>query len=334
MIPALEIRCRSFLRENINAENVLDLLPVVEKMEESELNDVCWNCIDKHARKVLDSAQDSFLEDNDLLVSMLKRDTLDIKEVEIFQVVNRMAESICVKRGITPTGKEKRRIIGEKLLTLIRFPIMPEKEFAEHVTDTKILSDSEVVLMFMYFNLNRKPGKFSYIPRCLNNANVQRCKRSRTNFENLNYDGYQGCCCNDTDFKDSVSLTVNIPIALGGIRLLGSKGREYKVQLKLNGQFIMNERSLTAGEKSWNSALVGYDIIFGRYHLLEPNQPYVFEIFVKGPICEHVAKTVFAKEEVCADNITFKFGRVTKKGRWGVKELISQILFRTLSKKG
>lgn len=89
----------------------------------------------------------------------------------------------------------------------------------------------------------------------------------------------------------------------------------------------MNERSLTAGEKSWNSALVGYDIIFGQYHLLEPNQPYVFEIFVKGPICEHVAKTVFAKEEVCADNITFKFGRVTKKGRWGVKELISQILF-------
>ena len=119
MIPSLADRCRSFLEKNINAENVLDVLPFIEKMEEVHLKSVCWKVIDTLTEKVLESASDAIQDDNSLLVSILKRDTLDIKEVKVFQAVNRWAETICEKRGKTPTGKEKRTIIGEELVKLI-----------------------------------------------------------------------------------------------------------------------------------------------------------------------------------------------------------------------
>lgn len=94
MIPSLANRCRSFLEANINAENVLDLLPVLEKMEQIHLNDVCWKVIDTCTAKVLESAPDEILEDNNLLLSILKRDTLDVEELTVFQAVNRWAENI------------------------------------------------------------------------------------------------------------------------------------------------------------------------------------------------------------------------------------------------
>ncbi|XP_022799255.1 BTB/POZ domain-containing protein 6-A-like [Stylophora pistillata] len=265
MIPSLANRCRSFLEANVNAENVLDLLPTVEKMEEIHLNDVCWNVIDTRTAKVFESAPDAILEDKNLLASILQRDTLDVEEVEVFQAVNRWAEAICAKRGKTPSGQEKSAIIGEEVMKLIRFPSMPLSLFGEHVVDTKILTDTEIIEIFMYFSVTRIAKGFSCFPRCLNSSNLLRCNRLEHNsrFWSRSLPCSDDSRQNISRFPESTSFSVNVPILLGGITISGSRREEYTVKLKLNGKVVSEGCFLSEGRRAHDGNFyTGFDIIF------------------------------------------------------------------------
>ena len=317
MIPSLADRCRSFLEKNINAENVLDLLPLIEKMEEVHLKSVCWKVIDTLTEKVLESASDAIQDDNSLLVSILKRDTLDIKEVKVFQAVNRWAETICEKRGKTPTGKEKRTIIGEELVKLIRFPLMSQSEFAEHVAETKILKKTEVIEIFLFFSLNRNPGKFSCIPRCLNNRNLQCCNRT----SDIGWS--PGLRLASKEFTESISFSVNFPILLGGVAITGSPGKKYTVELKLNGK-VVAEGCFQSEDRGVSGNHPGFYIIFEQYHLLNPDVPCILEASIKG---QRLDREFQDKRELVSEKVTFRFAGSASQSKF---IYIIEILFRRL----
>ena len=317
MIPSLADRCRSFLEKNINAENVLDVLPFIEKMEEVHLKSVCWKVIDTLTAKVLESASDAIQDDNSLLVSMLKRDTLDIKEVKVFQAVNRWAETICEKRGKTPTGKEKRTIIGEELVKLIRFPLMSQSEFAEHVAETKILKKNEVIEIFLYFSLNRNPGKFSCIPRCLNSRNLQCCNRTS------DIGRPPSLPLASKEFTESISFSVNFPILLGGVAITGSPGKKYTVELKLNGK-VVAEGCFQSEERGVSGNHPGFYIIFEQYHLLNPDVLCILEASIKG---QRLDCEFQDKRELVSEKVTFRFAGPASQSEF---IYIIEILFRRL----
>ena len=300
MIPSLERRCRKFLGENINAENVLDVLPVVEKMEEAHLISVCWKVIDTRTAQVLESAPDAIQDDNNLLLPIFKRDTLNVNEVKVFQAVNRWAETICGKQGKTPSGKEKRSIIGDELVKLIRFPIMSQSEFAEHVAETKILTETEVNEISSYFTLNRNPGKFSCIPRCLNRRNLRSC--IRVGVADL---GWVPRLRRASDeFTESTSFSVNVPILLGGVVISGNPGNKYTVKLKLNGEVV----SETCLQRDCNRRLywnqIGFHITFQQYHLLNSDIPCILEASIKG---KPRIYSVRSRRELVFEEVTFRF---------------------------
>ena len=317
MIPSLADRCRSFLEKNINAENVLDVLPFIEKMEEVHLKSVCWKVIDTLTAKVLESASDAIQDDNSLLVSILKRDTLDIKEVKVFQAVNRWAEAICEKRGKTPTGKEKRTIIGEELVKLIRFPLMSQSEFAEHVAETKILKKNEVIEIFLYFSLNRNPGKFSCIPRCLNSRNLQCCIRTS------DIGRPPSLPLASKEFTESISFSVNFPILLGGVAITGSPGKKYTVELKLNGK-VVAEGCFQSEERGVSGNHPGFYIIFEQYHLLNPDVLCILEASIKG---QRLDCKFQDKRELVSEKVTFRFAGPASQSEF---IYIIEILFRRL----
>ena len=294
MIPSLADRCRSFLEKNIKAENVLDVLPVVEKMEEAHLYSVCWKVIDTRTSKVLESAPDAILEGNTHLVPILKRDSLDVPEVDVFQAVNRWAETICAKQGKTPSGKEKRTIIGEEILKLIRFPSMPQSVFAENVVDTKILTDTEIIEMFMYFSVNRIPREFSCFPRCLNRFNLRCCNRLDDSY------WWGRSPVVSDEFTESTSFSVDIPILLGGIFITGKPKKKYTVKLKLNGKFVSEGCFL--GQRS--NGKDGFHIIFEQYHLVNPDIPCILEASIKG---ERFSCGRQSKKKLVAEKVTFQF---------------------------
>ena len=294
MMPSLTSHCRSFLEANVNAENVLVVLPVANKLEEAHLIRVCWNVVDAHTEEILQCASATVLEEHkELVTSMLERDTLNVNELKIFQAVNCWAKDICSKRGLTPNGKEKRKAIGETILKLIRFPLMSQKEFAEHVPSTEILTKTEVIQMFMYFNLNKKPGKFSCIPRCINSRIIQRCKR---------FDGSSCFWYYNRDSVDSISFTVDVPVTLRGVRLFGFKGETYFVKVKVCSETVLEDQFQTETKKT--DGYRGFDIIFEQCRQLTPGVPCVLEAIISGPKSHY---GISGKEEVVCDKVTFRF---------------------------
>jgi len=297
MIPSLTAECRRFLEANINAGNVLEVLPQVHKMDEAHLTSVCWKIVDLNTEEILRDSSFLQLDDGDLLGAMLKRDSLNVGEVKIFHAVSCWAEEICRKRGLESNGKAKRSVIGDKNLRSIRFPLMSQREFAEHVPDTEILTESEIVQLFMYFNLGRNPGEFSSIPRGLNARNLQRCKV------------FSGSGCfwhyNDRGSADVISFTVNVPVLLRGVRLFGFEKEKYFVILKICGETVVEDQFQT--DERETGGYYGIDIIFNNCFQLSPGVPCVLEALIRGHKSHWTICGISGREEVVCGEVTFQF---------------------------
>ena len=165
MLPSLADKCKTFLVENLDASNVFHVLPAAQKYEEKDLEDHCWEVIDKQTEKAVKS--DGFVTIKiSLLKELVERDSLEVREVELFKAVDCWATRECKKQGLKAEGSLKRRILGERIVKAIRFPLMEEKEFAEVVLDSELLTARESFNMVKYFNSVRKvPEGFSESPR-------------------------------------------------------------------------------------------------------------------------------------------------------------------------
>ena len=165
MLPSLADKCKTFLGENLDGSNVFHVLPEAQKYEEKDLEDHCWEVIDEQTEEAVKS--DGFVTINkSLLKELVERDSLNVKEVELFKAVDCWATKECKKQGLKAEGSLKRRILGEPIVKAIRFPVMKEKEFAEVVLDSEILTARESFDMVKYFNSVLKvPKGFSESPR-------------------------------------------------------------------------------------------------------------------------------------------------------------------------
>lgn len=68
----------------------------------------------------------------------------------------RWAEEECRRQELEITRESKRKALGT-LINQIRFPIMSIEEFAQGPAQSGILTDREIVELFLYFTLNPKP---------------------------------------------------------------------------------------------------------------------------------------------------------------------------------
>ena len=68
----------------------------------------------------------------------------------------RWAESECIRQELELTKENKRKVLGDSL-NMVRFPLMNIEEFAQGPAQSGILTDREVVDLFLYFTLNPKP---------------------------------------------------------------------------------------------------------------------------------------------------------------------------------
>ena len=151
MLPSLVDKCTEYLGENLDASDVFHVLPEAKKYEEKGLVDKCWDVIDKHTDEAVKS--DAFVTiERSFLEELAERDSLNVKEVELFKAVDYWARKECEKKNLVANGSVKRRILGERIVKAIRFPVMEEKEFANVVLDCDILTQKEAYDMMKYFN--------------------------------------------------------------------------------------------------------------------------------------------------------------------------------------
>ena len=139
MVPSLAEKCTEYLRENLEASNVFCILPHAQKCEDKNLEDRCWEVIEKQTEEAVTSDEFVTLE-RSVVQCVVKREKLNVTEVELFKAVDRWATKESERQGLTLEGDVKRRILGKEIVEAIRFPLMSMKEFASFAIDSHILT--------------------------------------------------------------------------------------------------------------------------------------------------------------------------------------------------
>ena len=231
MVPLLVGKCADYLRDKLDASNAFGILPKAYQFDEKKLVKRCWKVIDEHCEEALKSDGFAALE-RSLIEEVVKRDTLNIEEVELFKAVDSWATKKCKEEGLTADGNVKRKLLGENIVKAIRFPVMKQQDFVGVVLDTKILIQDEVFDVVKYLNsVLSSPVGFPVKKRL--------CTFVCCRFENL--DNVDSSYSYFSGKKDCLVFTVDKNISLLGITLCGSKNNEYSVTIRikeLHGKYL------------------------------------------------------------------------------------------------
>ena len=312
MIPSLSDECSKFLQENLNTQNVFCVLPGVCIYDEAALVESCWEIVGENTEEALRT--EAFLDISlELLVSVLERGTLIVKEVEVFRAVDRWAGHQLEAKQCRVSGAEKRALLGDAV-NLIRFPLMTEKEFASLVPKTEILTYEDTVQVFLYYNDEMgTPLKFSNAPRRGSGCIPKRAVR------------FNSTVATDRWFYDSerpelLSFSVNRGIRIHGVRLFGSEGACYSIKIALYHkipncslkQKLTEEVGKFGTDAEMTNGYYGYDITFKNPVSVKKNEVYELYAVIDGPPSYYGTRgqTKVAVGEFCL----FSFSRINSEG--------------------
>ena len=283
MLPSLADKCSEFLRENLNASNVFHVLPNVQKYEEKDLEKHCWQVIDKQTDEAVKS--DGFVTiEKSMLEELVERDSLNVREVELFKAVDCWATKECEKQGLAAEGSVKRKILGERIVKAIRFPVMNQQEFADVVLDFDILTKKESFDLMKYFSSVLKfPMGFSEATRP---GSIQRIKTGR--FGSIK-DVILLCTL---DWTNSIVVSVDKTIKLLAVRLFGSENNEYSVTLTVNdsdGVALATKTCefMSQSVQSETGDYQGSDIAFEPPVALQAGIQYSLNASIRGQACQY-----------------------------------------------
>lgn len=164
MIPHLARACVQFMEASLTARNSCVLLCQSRIFDEPELMQRCWEVIDAQAEMALNA--EGFRDiDYSTMESILSRETLNCKEIHVFNAAITWAGAECERREISTNPENLRAALGSALI-LIRVPTMELKEFADGPAQTGIYSLQESHDIFLNFTATNKPQiVFTTIPR-------------------------------------------------------------------------------------------------------------------------------------------------------------------------
>ena len=279
MMPPLADKCWEFLASNMYPSNVFSVLSVAELHEEEKVVNLCWKMIDEQTRAVLRQRIE-----RRQVEAIVTRDTLKIKEVELFTALNLWATSECEKNGLTADGKTKRTVLGEQIIKAIRFPVMSQAMFNYQVEKCDILSSEEVSHLRKYFEKTLDgPLAFPDHRRLLPH-NLVRRQRFRECGQSFSY---------DRGWKDSIVFEVIYAIQLYGTRFFGRANSNYSVKLELinekSEEVLLSKKSnFTAVPlKTYSEdAYDGFEFLFDSPVDIGTNAKYRMEALISGPPSE------------------------------------------------
>ena len=275
MLPTLAEKCSAFLKENLNALNVFHILPDAQKYEEKDLMNHCWKLIETETEEAVKSEGFVTVE-RSALEELVEKNSLNIKEVELFKAIDCWAEKECEKQGLVAEGSAKRRVLGERVVQGIRFPVMEEREFADFVLDSEILTPRETNRLFKYFNsVLNDPVGFPDAKRAGLELVVSR-------FRSLSW-GW------NPPSPDTICFEVDKDIRLHAIELFGSDNSEYSVTLEVfdhdSGETVRSQEGIFLS-KQINCEIgdhQGFDIVFEPPIAIKANKRYRISASITGP---------------------------------------------------
>ena len=289
MVPSLADKCKDYLQDKLDPSNVFTILPTAQKYEEKNLVDRCWKVIESQTEQALKSDGFETIEKT-LLEALVQRETLEIKEVELFEGCDRWAINQCRKQGLAADGELKRRVLGEEIIKGIRYAVMKQEEFAGVVLDAKILTPDEIVTFFKFFSSQEislplgfsETRRRSWLHRCGRFTLMQR--------SSWDCDGFN---------RDIIEFKVDKDIILSGVRLFGSESNLYNLDVldlyqgspccysvhETPVRLVKLERSTYPSkllQSCQNFSYHGFEVLFNSKPSLKKNTLYYIRVLISG----------------------------------------------------
>lgn len=291
ILPSLVDRCTEYLQRVLNVSNVFCVMAHAQNYQEKSLVNQCWEVIDKHTEDAVKTEGFDTIE-RSLLEALVQRDSLNIKEVDLFKAVDSWAAKECERLSMKPDGATKRTVLGDKIVKAIRFPVMKRHDFNKAVLHRKILTPQEAFTMVEYYNsVLTAPMEFLKVKR---NGLRQRCCRftSVVLETGSTYQSYH---------RDSLHFVVDRDIVLYGICMFGSENRKYEVTVTIKDSTIGSVVATKTGKCSslqmellnlqdkedGSGSFYGFDVLFDRPVLLKKGVMYHVKAAMSGPIIWH-----------------------------------------------
>lgn len=187
----------------------------------------------------------------------------------------RWSEAECIRQQLPITPENQRSVLG-RALALVRFPLMSVEEFAMGPAQCGLLTDREVVSLFLYFTVNPKPSVgFEAMPRCRmmgKELTVSRFQQTDSRW------GYSGT-------SDRIRFSVDKRIFLVGYGVYGSVHgpAEYEVLIELihtaSGKIIATNSTTF----SCDGSNYTYRLMFKEPMEIMANTIYTASATFKGP---------------------------------------------------
>lgn len=295
IVPHLARACVNYLETSLTAKNACLLLSQSRLFEEPDLMQRCWEVIDAQAEMALHS--EGFVDiDLNTLESVLGRETLNCKEMHLFEAALSWATAECGRRDLEPTPQNKRQVLGSALY-LVRIPTMSLDEFANGAAQLGILTQQETIDIFLHFTAHNKPH-LNYPVKARTGLKPQVCHRFQSCAYRSNQWRYRGRC-------DSIQFSVDKRIFMVGFGLYGSSNgaADYsvKIELKRLGRVLAENNTKFFSDGSSNT----FHVYFEHPIQIEPETFYTASAVLDG-----VELSYFGQEglsEVTVGCVTFQF---------------------------
>ncbi|CAL8329315.1 unnamed protein product [Merluccius merluccius] len=295
MVPHLARACVSFLESSLSARSACVLLSQSCLFEEPELTQRCWEVIDAQAELALRS--EGFCDiDVRTLENILRRETLNAKELAVFEAALGWAEAECQRRDLEPSAENRRLVLG-KTIYLLRLPSMPLDDFANGPAQSGLLTLSETNELFLWFTAVNKPSlRFCSSARA--GLPAQRCHRFQSCAYRSNQWRYRGRC-------DSVQFAVDKRIFVAGFGLYGSScgSAEYSARIELKRQGATVAHNVVKYSSDGSSTT--FPVWFEHPVQVEPDSFYTASVVLDGNELSYFGQE--GVTEVQSGKVTFQF---------------------------
>lgn len=255
--------------------------------------------------------------DMSTLESVLGRETLNCKEMNLLEAALNWAGAECQRQDIEPTPQNKRSVLGSALY-LIRIPTMTLEEFANGAAQLGILTQQETIDIFFHFTANNKPVlQYPIKPRAGLKSQVryiytyvrfffkqivifilQVCHRFQSCAYRSNQWRYRGRC-------DSIQFSVDRRIFVVGFGLYGSSNgaADYnaKIELKRLGRVLAENNTKFFSDGSSNT----FHVYFDNPIQIEPESFYTASAVLDGGELSYFGQE--GMSEVTVGSVTFQF---------------------------
>ena len=274
LIATLTEKCTNFLQKCMDPENAVIILEHAVWFDERELEQKCWRVIEWRTSEVTSSECFNNISQR-TITSLLKRNNLNIPEVELLQAVLQWSERQCLQKDLQPTGENRRLIIGEAIYGL-RLLSMSKEDIDNHVAG--LLTTEELNQMYQKLDGIDSPDLKWNLPARTRTFNAT---HKRVRFERFPCYGIGGhTWLYNRGELDQLCFSVSEDAMFHGVRLFGNNwDNKYTVSLEVSGAKVQGNYM----SKRNDQGIPGFDVMLKTPVVLEKDDIVTICARVKGP---------------------------------------------------